>query len=55
MLETMRNAPPSEVGGILRTRIGASEIADKIKRKKFKHDSRRIRKEHELLSLEEAI
>lgn len=55
MLETMRNAIPIEVGGILRRIMGAREIEDRINRVKFKHERRRLGKEHELLSLEEAI
>ncbi|CAK7352452.1 unnamed protein product [Dovyalis caffra] len=55
MQEPIRKAKPSEVGGILRRTIGATEAEERIKRVKFKHDRRRFGKEHELLSLEEAI
>lgn len=55
MAETMRNAKPIEVGGILRRRIGVREDAERINRMKFIQERRRFGKEHELLSLEEAI
>lgn len=56
MQETMRNAQPREVGGILRKIIGAREAAERMKRMKFKNDRRIFGKEHELLlSLVEAI
>lgn len=55
MLETVSNAKPSEVGGILRRIMGAREAEQRINRVKFKHERRRFGKEHELLSLVEAI
>lgn len=55
MLETMRNAMPKEVGGILRRMVGANEAAERMKRVKFRQQRRRVVKEHAFLSLEEAI
>lgn len=55
MQDTMRNAKPKEVGGILRRIVGAREAADRIKSVKLRQESRRFGKEHDLLSLEEAI
>lgn len=51
----MRKAIPIEVGGILSRIMGAREAEERIKRVKFKHERTRFGKEHELLSLEEAI
>ena len=48
MQEIMRNAQPSEVGGILRKMIGAREAAERRKRTKFRNERRRFGKEHEL-------
>lgn len=55
MKETMRNAIPIDVGGILRRIVGAREAEERMNRVKFKHERRRFGKEHELLSLLEAI
>lgn len=55
MQEPTSNAKPSEVGGILRRTMGTIEAEERIKRVKFKHERRRLGKEHELLSLEEAM
>ena len=55
MQEAIRNAKPSEVGGILRRIMGAREAAERIKRVKFKQERRRFGNEKELLSLEEVI
>jgi hypothetical protein len=55
MQETMRSAIPIDVGGILRRIVGAREAVERMNRVKFKHERRRFGKEHELLSLEEAI
>lgn len=55
MDETIRNAQPREVGGFLRRRIGAKEAAERMKRMRLKNERRRLRKEHELLSFEDAI
>ena len=55
MQETIRNAKPSEVGGILRRIMGAREAEKRIKRVKFKQERRRFGNENELLSLEEVI
>lgn len=56
--ETMRNAKPKEVGDVRRRIMGATEAAERMKRVKFKQESRRFGKESELLrllALEEAI
>ncbi|GMH23310.1 hypothetical protein Nepgr_025153 [Nepenthes gracilis] len=50
-----RSTRPREVGGILSRIIGAMEAEERMNRMKFRHDRRRFGKEHELLSLEEAI
>lgn len=55
MQDTMRIAQPREVGGDLRKIMGAREAADNKKRTKFKNERRTFGKEHDLLSLEEAI
>lgn len=55
MQETMSNAIPIEVGGNLRSIMGAREAAERMNSVKFKQESRRLEKEHELPSLEEAI
>lgn len=55
MQEPTSNAEPIEVGGILRRIVGTKEAEERIKRVKFKHERRRLGKEHELLSLEEAM
>ena len=56
MQEPTSNAKPIEVGGILRRIVGTKEADERIKRVKFKHERRRLGKEHELLlSLEEAM
>lgn len=55
MQETMSNAIPIEVGGILRSIMGAREAEERTNSVKFMQESRRLEKEHELLSLEEAI
>lgn len=56
MLETMRNAIPKEVGGILRRIVGANEATERINSAKFKQQRRRIVNEHAfLVSLEDAI
>lgn len=55
MHEIMRNAQPSEVGGILRRMVGAREAEERIKRMKFKQERRRFRKEQGVLNLEEPI
>ena len=55
MPETIRNAMPKEVGGILRRIVGAKEAAEVMKSTKFKQLRRRLVNEHALLSLEEAI
>lgn len=55
MQEPTSKANPNEVGGILRRTMGAIEAEERIKRVKFKHERRRLGKEHELLSLEEAM
>lgn len=52
MQETMSNAIPIEVGGILRSIVGAREAEERMNSVKFKQESRRLEKEHELLSLE---
>ena len=39
----------------MRRIVGAREAAGRMKREKFRHERRRFGKEHELLSLEEAI
>lgn len=50
MVEIIRNAHPSEVGGIFMKIIGAKEAAERRKRMKFRNERRRFGKEHELLS-----
>lgn len=55
MQEMMRRAQPSDVGGILRINVGSREAAERMKRTKFRHERTRLGKEHDLLSLEEAI
>lgn len=49
MAETMRKDQPSEVGGVLRKSMGATETAERIKRMKLRKESRRIGKEQERL------
>ena len=55
MPDTIRNATPNEVGGILRRTVGEKEAAERMKRVKLRHERRRVVKEHVRLSLEEAI
>lgn len=55
MLETIRNAQPSDVGGILRRMVGAREADERMKRMKFRDARRRFRKEQGVLILEEPI
>lgn len=57
MQETVRNAQPRQVGGVLRRIIGAREAEERMNRMKFKNETRTIGKEHELLLslVEEAI
>ena len=57
MQETVRNAQPRHVGGVLRRIIGAREAEERMNRMTFKNETRTIGKEHELLLslVEEAI
>lgn len=57
MAEIMRNAIPIEVGGTLRRIIGATEVKERVKRVKFKHERTRFGNEHEFLrfDFDEAI
>jgi hypothetical protein len=55
MVETIRNAMPNDVGGILRRMVGANDVAERMKSVKFKEHRRRMVKEHVFLVLEEAI
>lgn len=55
MVETIRNAKPNEVGGILRRMVGANDAAERRKSVKFREQRMRIVKEHGFLSFEEAI
>lgn len=52
MQETIRNAKPSEVGGILTRMMGARESAEREKRMRFMQERRTLGKEQELLRLE---
>lgn len=44
MDEIIKNAQPSDVGGILRKIIGAIDDAERMKRMKFRKESRRFGK-----------
>lgn len=44
MDEIIKNAQPSDVGGILRKIIGAIDDAERMKRMKFRKESRRYGK-----------
>lgn len=44
MDEIIKNAQPSEVGGILRKIIGTIDDAERMKRMKFRKESRRFGK-----------
>lgn len=48
----MRNARPIEVGGIRRRIVGTRDVAERMKRMKFRHARRRFGKEQELLRLD---
>lgn len=48
----MRIARPIEVGGIRRRIVGTRDVAERMKRMKFRHARRRFGKEKELLRLD---
>ena len=51
--EEIKRAQPKEVGGVLRRRIGRSDVQESVKRIKFRHESMRFGNENaELLNFE---